>query len=80
MFAIVLIAALALASMATVLVLADSGLRWCSAFGLLRQRMKTGYATAGSGLRPAPAGSSVAAFGRQPRTYPVIRQPAQRAA
>lgn len=80
MFAIVLIAALALASMATVLVLADSGLRWWSAFGLLRQRMKAGYATAGSGLRPATAGSSAAAFERQPRTYPVIRQPAQRAA
>ena len=80
MFAIVLMTALALASMATVLVLADSGLRWWSAFGLLRQRMKTGYATAGSGLRPATVGSSAAAFERMPRTYPVIRQPAQRAA
>lgn len=80
MFAIVLIAVLAFASMATVLVLADSGLRWWSAFGLLRQRMKTGYATASSGLRPATMGCNATGFERQPRTYPVIRQPAQRAA
>lgn len=80
MSAIVLSTALVLASMATVLVLADSGLRWWSAFGLLRQRMKIGYATAGCGPRPATIGSSAPGFERQPRTYPIIRQSAQRAA
>ena len=80
MFATVLIAAFALASLATVLVLADSGLRWWSAFGLLRQRMKAGYATAGAGQRPAVVSGSGNGFGRQPRAYPVIRKVTLRAA
>ena len=80
MFATVLIAAFALASVATVLVLADSGLRWWSAFGLLRQRIKSGYATAGIGQRPSIIGGEAIGFGRQSRVYPVIRQDARRAA
>ena len=80
MFATVLIAAFTLASLATVLVLADSGLRWWSAFGTLRQRMKQGYASAGVGPRPAIITGSANGFGRQARAYPVIRQVTQRAA
>lgn len=80
MFATVLITALVLASVATVLVLADSGLRWWSAFGLLRQRMKAGYATAGAGQRPSVVSGSGNGFGRQSRAYPVIRQVTLRAA
>ena len=80
MFATVLIAAFALASLATVLVLADSGLRWWSAFGTLRQRMKQGYASAGVGPRPAIITGSANGFGRQPRAYSVIRQVTQRVA
>ncbi len=80
MFATVLIAAFALASVATVLVLADSGLRWWSAFDLFRQRMKAGYATAGVGQRPSVVSSSGNGFGRQPRAYPVIRKVTLRAA
>lgn len=80
MFAIVLGATLVLVSMATVFVLADSGLRWWSAFGLLRQRRKIGYATTGFGPRPAAIACSTAALERRSRTYPIIRRPAQRAA
>lgn len=80
MFAIVLIAAFAFAAMATVLVLADSGLRWWSAFGILRQRMKAGYATAGAGQRPSVVSGNGNGFSRQPRAYPVIRQVTLRAA
>ncbi len=80
MFAIVLIAAFTLAGLATVVVLADSGLRWWSAFGMLRQRMKQGYATAGVGRRPAIVSGSANGFGRQERAYPVIRQKTRRAA
>ena len=80
MFAFVLIAAFALASLATVTVLADSGLRWWSAFGMLRQRMKQGYASAGVGQRPAIITGCANGFGRQARAYPTIRQVTQRAA
>ena len=80
MFAIVLTVAFTLASVATVLVLADSGLRWWSAFGTLRRRMKQGYATAGVGQRPAVVTGSANGFGRQAKAYPVIRQVSQRAA
>ena len=80
MFAFVLIAAFALASLATVLVLADSGLRWWSAFGLLRSRMKQGYASIGAGQRPVIVTGCASGFGRQMRAYPAIRQVTQRAA
>ena len=80
MFAFVLTVAFTLASVATVLVLADSGLRWWSAFGALRRRMKQGYATAGVGQRPAVVTGSANGFGRQAKAYPVIRQVSQRAA
>ena len=53
---------------------------WWSAFGMLRQQMKTGYATAGAGQRPAVVSGSGNGFGRQPRAYPVIRQVTLRAA
>ena len=80
MFATVLFAAFALASVATVFVLADSGLRWWSAVGLLRQRMKQGYASAGVGQRPAFVSARANGIGRQARAYPVIQQVTQRAA
>ena len=80
MFVTVLIAAFVLASLATVLVLADSGLKWWSAFGLLRQQMKTGYATAGVGQRPAGLSDNGNGFCRQLRAYPVMRLVTRRAA
>ena len=80
MFAIFLFAAFALAAAATVLALADSGLRWWSAFGLLRQRMKRGYASAPVGLRPSVLSEGSLGFSRSSRPYPVIRQSTQRAA
>lgn len=72
MFATVLIAAFALASLATVFVLADCGVRWWSAFGLLRQRMKDGYTTAAVGPRPSVNHGN--SFDRRSRPYAVIRQ------
>ena len=80
MFATFLIAAFVLASVATVLVLGDSGLRWWSAFGLLRQRMRAGYATVGAGQRPAIVSGDGNGFDRQRRAYPVIRRVPLRAA
>ena len=80
MLALVLMAAFTIASVATVLVLADCGLRWWSAFGALRQRMKDGYASAAVGQRPSLVSAAGNGFGRQSRPYPVIRQVTQRAA
>ena len=80
MFAAVLITAFAFASLATVLVLADSGLRWWSAFGLLRRRMKQGYETSPVGPRPSALLEGSLGFARSQRAYPVIRQSSQRAA
>ena len=80
MFALVLFAAFTLATLATVFVLADSGLRWWSAFGMLRQRMQRGYATSGTGQRPAIITGSANGFGRADRAYPVARKVTKRAA
>ena len=80
MFAFVLIAAFAFAALATVLVLADSGLRWWSAFGALWQRMQQNPATGGMGPRPLVVSGIANGFGRQARAYPAIRQVTQRAA
>ena len=80
MFAMVLFAAFALAAAATVLALADSALRWWSAFGALRQRMNRGYCSAPVGLRPYVLSEGSLGFSRSSRPYPVIRQVTQRAA
>ena len=74
-----LITLFALATVATAFVLADTGLRLCSAFKLLRHRMKQGYAGAGMGQRPAVL-TSANGFGRQARPCPVIGQVTRRAA
>ena len=81
MFAAVLIIAFAAAIVATAIVLADSGLRLWSAFGAVRRRMKTGYAS------NLPEQRSYAAFPNRPHKgvrqslpYPVIRGTRQHAA
>lgn len=78
MFTLFLITAFALASVMAIAVLADSGLRWWSAFGIVRMRMKQGYMTAGQ--RPAIPGGGGSGFDRSPRAYPVNRQVSLRAA
>ena len=75
-----LITLFALATVATAFVLTDTGLRWCSAFKLLRHRMKQGYAGAGMGQRPAVVTGGANRFGRQARPCPVIGQVTRRAA
>ena len=81
MFAFVVLAAFILASLATVVVLADSGLRWWSAFGMLRRRrMQQNQAPGGMGQRPAVITGNANGFGRQARALPAIRQVTQRAA
>lgn len=52
MFALFLIALLTVIGLASVATLADSGLRWWSAFGQLRRELKDGPATLPA-LRPA---------------------------
>ncbi len=65
MFALFLIALLALSTMAAVGALADSGLRWWSAIGQLRREMRmTSDSVALPALRPAAARGGYAAFGR----------------
>ena len=80
MFALFLTAVFAVAAFATIASLADSGLRWWSAFDMLRKRRKQGYATAGVGQRPAFINEGSLGFARSPRAYPIIRQTTQRAA
>ena len=55
MFALFLTAVFALAALAAVVVLADGGLRWWSAFGQLRRRLQlpTEAQVCASGMRPA---------------------------
>ncbi|MBX7495697.1 hypothetical protein K3172_07485 [Qipengyuania sp. 6B39] len=65
MFALFLIALLALTAVAALGVLADSGLRWWSAFGQLRREMRMTSATVAlPSLRPAIAKGGHTAFGR----------------
>ncbi|MBY6128313.1 hypothetical protein KUW15_06270 [Qipengyuania aquimaris] len=80
MFALFLIAVFALATVAAIGVLADSGLRWWSAFGMLRQRMNRGYASAPVGQRPVILQECSLGFARAPRARQVIRRSTQRAA
>lgn len=80
MFALFLTAVLATAALVTVASLADSGLRWWSAFSMLRLRRKQGYTNAGMGQRPAFMNERSCHFSRASRAYPVIRQATQRAA
>lgn len=64
MFALFLIALLATIALATAGVLADSGLRWWSAFGALRREMKAGTTPLLPNLRPASTMGSYSAFDR----------------
>ena len=80
MFALSLFAAFALATVVTIAVLADSGLRWWSAFGMLRQRMKQGYATSPIGQRPRSLAEVSLGYSRARTGIPTIRQTTRRAA
>jgi hypothetical protein len=63
MFALFLITLLAAIGLATATVLADSGLRWWSAFARLRSELKGAPAPLPA-LRPATTAGSQAAFDR----------------
>ena len=73
MFALFLTAVFAAAAIAAVAVLADSGVRWWSAFGQLRHRLKlpTEIEKCESGMRPTITHGG---FTRPGRTRPVTRQ------
>ena len=73
MFALFLTAVFAAAAIAAVAVLAVSGLRWWSAFGQLRHRLKlpTEIEKCESGMRPTITHGG---FTRPGRTRPVTRQ------
>ena len=60
MFALFLVILLAATALAAVGVLADSGLRWWSAFGRLRRDLKNGNVPALPSLRPVIAGGHTA--------------------
>lgn len=80
MFALFLTAVFAIAAIAALAVLADSGLRWWSAFGMLRMRMKQGYASAPAGQRPHSLAEGSLGYARARTGNPVIRQTTRRAA
>lgn len=80
MFALFLSAAFALATVVTIAVLADCGLRWWSAFGTLRQRMKFGYASSPVGQRPHSLADVSLGYARARTGSPAIRQTTRRAA
>ena len=79
MFALFLTAVSAFAAMAAVAVLADGGLRWLSAFGQLRQRLKlpTEAQAYEIGMRPAIMHGG---FTRPGQGRCAIRQSVRRAA
>ena len=79
MFALFLTAVFALAATAALVVVADGGLRWLSAFGQLRQRLKLPVeAQAGKiGMRPAIVHGG---FTRPCHARCATRQQVQRAA
>lgn len=65
MFALFLVALIALAAIAALGVLADSGLRWWSAFGQLRREVaRTATAVPLPDLRPAMTSGGFTGFGR----------------
>jgi hypothetical protein len=64
MFALFLIALLTATAVAAAGVLADSGLRWWSAFGALRRELKDGKVPALPALRPTVAIGGNAGFDR----------------
>ncbi len=64
MFALFLVILLAATALTAVGVLADSGLRWWSAFGRLRRDLKNGNVPALPSLRPVIAVGGHAAFDR----------------
>lgn len=80
MVSVLLVTLFAFATVATLYVLADNGLRWWSGARLLRQRMKQGYVIQGTGQRAAVFSGSSNGFGRHARPYSVIRQTVRRAA
>ena len=73
MFALFLTAVFAIAAIAALAVLADSGLRWWSAFGQRRRRLKlpTEVEFCESGMRPAITHGG---FTRPGRARPATRQ------
>lgn len=80
MFAIVLTALFVLLALASLALLADSGLRWWSAIGQLRAQLKgTGAQEIASGMRPVALGGC-AGFGRSVIVRPVTRSAARAAA
>ena len=64
MFALFLIALLTATAVVVAGVLADSGLRWWSAFGALRRELKGGTTPLLPNLRPAVTVGGYSAFGR----------------
>lgn len=78
MFALFLFAVFAAAGFAAMAVLADSGLRWWSAFGQLRHRLAGDYLPHSDfGLRPRSAEVACAGFARRCAiTPPVVRRAA----
>ena len=80
MFAWFLIALVTLTAVAASGVLADSGLRWWSAFGQLRREMKRTSDIAELPAFRAGIAQGGAAFGRLPSRPDVVVRPAMRAA
>ena len=80
MFALFLIVLTVLAATAAVGVLADSGLRWWSAFGQLRTALRRTSIVADLPLpRPAQMNSGYSAYGRASVSLPAVKR-ASRAA
>ena len=80
MFAWFLVALVALTAVAALGVLADSGLRWWSAFGQLRRETKRTSVIAELPAFRAGIAQGGAAFGRLPSRPDVVVRPATRAA
>ena len=80
MFALFLVALDALTAAAALGVLADSGLRWWSAFGQLRREMKRTSVIAELPAFRAGIAQGGLAFARSPSRPDVVARPATRAA
>ena len=80
MFAWFLVALVALTAVAAMGVLADSGLRWWSAFGRLQRETKRTSVIAELPAFRAGIAQGGAAFGRLPSRPEVVVRPATRAA
>lgn len=80
MFALFLTALLLVAAVAVAGVLADSGLRWWSAFGRLHHEMKGDAAPVLPNLRPAPASLSAYSVCERPAATRLATRRISRAA